>query len=380
MGRQYGRLLTGEIRRLNRDVRAAYDAYDIRLAGLSLREFSRRSFALYPARFKSFARGVSEGAGVRLDVVTENTEFFEYFAMWAGPDGASPVIAPAATDGAMPAATSAAPARSMTGACSAITAWGAYTRNGEVVMGRDYDFPNFYRAFDRYLAVVVLRPTDGSARTALITWAGSVGAISGFNDRGLVLENNDGSSYGDPDRHFLERVPFMVQLPLVLLDHKRAAGVDAAMHSYRGPYPLIWNFASPLGGHVYETTTHDVVRRDGPDGLVVGVNHFTDPSWPELPTRNPDAIAYSEFRQTNLETLAEAGKGEIGPARMRAIMDTLLDDGGATPADENIYRFVAVPHTLQWWIRVPEHVGWVHADLAKLFRASAPRLTELTPR
>ena len=43
------------------------------------------------------------------------------------------------------------------------------------------------------------------------------------------------------------------------------------------------------------------------------------------------------------------------------------------------YRFVAVPKTLQWWIRAPEHVDWVHVDLRRLFRASTPRLTVLTP-
>ena len=60
-------------------------------------------------------------------------------------------------------------------------------------------------------------------------------------------------------------------------------------------------------------------------------------------------------------------------------MDTLIEAGGATPKDTNIYRFVAVPQTLQWWIRVPEHVDWVHVDLRRLFRASTPRLTVLTP-
>lgn len=355
MGRQYGAMLSGDIRRLNRDVQRIYDELDIAIPGLSLRDFSTRSLDLYPIRFKNFARGVAEGAHVPLAVVAENTEFFEYFAAFIGPE----------SDAAA-------------GACSAISAWGPYAKGGTLVMGRDYDFPNFYRTFDRALAVVVLHPTDGSAATALLTWAGSVGAISGFSEHGFVLENNDGSSYGDPNRHFLTRTPFMVHLPQVLLDQTSTTGVDAAMRSYRGPYPLIWNLATREAGYVYETTTYEVKRRDGEDGLAVGVNHFVDPSWPLLPTRSVPAIEYSELRQGNLVALAEASKGEIGVARMKSIMDTMVEDGGATPKDENIYRFVAVPQTLQWWIRVPEHVDWVRVDLRRLFRASTPRLTVLT--
>ena len=356
MGRQYGALLSGDIRRLNRDVLRLYDHYGVAIPGVSLRKFSTRSLDLYPVRFKDFARGVAEGAHVRLAVVAENTEFFEYFAAFAGPR------ADAAAE-----------------ACSAISAWGPYTTDGTLVMGRDYDFPNFYRAFDRSLAVVVLHPVDGSSATALLTWAGSVGAISGFSEHGFVLENNDGSSYGDPNRYFLTRTPFMVHLPQVLLDQTSTAGLDAAMRSYRGPYPLIWNLATRKAGYVYETTTYEVKRRDGADGLVVGVNHFVDPSWPLLPTRDVAAIEDSELRSHNLVALAKASKGEIGAGRMKSIMDTLIEDGGPTPKDTNIYRFVAVPQTLQWWIRVPAHVGWVRVDLRRLFRASTPGLTILTP-
>ena len=143
--------------------------------------------------------------------------------------------------------------------------------------------------------------------------------------------------------------------------------------------PLIWNLATRKAAYVYETTTYEVKRRDGEGGLVVGVNHFVDPSWPLLPTRNAAAIADSELRHANLVALAEASKGAIDVGRMKAIVDTLVEDGGPTPKDTNIYRFVAVPQTLQWWIRVPEHVGWVHVDLRRRFRASAPRLSILTP-
>ena len=99
MGRQYGALLSADIRRLNRDVHRLYDEYGIAIPGLSLQKFSTRSLDLYPVRFKDFARGVAEGAHVPLAVVAENTEFFEYFAAFAGPQAEmaeqAPAVAPA---------------------------------------------------------------------------------------------------------------------------------------------------------------------------------------------------------------------------------------------------------------------------------------------
>jgi hypothetical protein len=338
-------------------VRRQYEAKGVAVEGASLRAFSRRSLDLYPARFRQLARGVAEGAGVDLDVIAENSEFFDYFA--------ASVPAPLPTGG-------------VTGSCSAISAWGPYTRSGEVVMGRDFDFPAFYKALDPYLVVVVLRPTDGWASAALLTWAGSVGAISGFSEHGLVLENNDASSYGDVHRYFGARTPFLAELPQLLVDNTSFAGLDAALRSYRGPYPLIWNLATPRAGYVYETTTYEVKRRGGADGLAVGVNHLADPSWPVLPTRIEDGIAYSELRHGNLLALAGKYKGGIDVSRMKAIVDTLLDDGGPTPPEVNIYRFVAVPGTLQWWVKAPDHVGWVHVDLAREFKAARPHEHVLT--
>lgn len=355
MGRQYGRLLAGRIRALNAAVHDLYGQNQIVIDDDPLPAFSRRMLALYPARLRLLAKGVAEGAHVSIGAVAENSEFFEYLAACV------PAPSP----------------QGLTGACSAISAWGPYTTDGRVVMGRDFDFPPFVRALDPYLVVVVLHPSDGSTPTALLTWAGAVGGISGFNASGLVLENNDASSYGDTDRYFGQRTPFLAELPQVLLDHTSLPGADAALRSYRGPYPLIWNLATPEAGYVYETTTHEVKRRGGADGLAVGVNHFVDPSWPVLPTRSEQGITYSELRHGNLLGLAAAYSGRIDAARMRAIVDTLVDDGGPTPEDENIYRYVALPGTLQWWIKAPDHVGWVHVDLARFFSARRAQLTVL---
>jgi hypothetical protein len=146
-------------------------------------------------------------------------------------------------------------------------------------------------------------------------------------------------------------------------------GLDSSLLSFRSHYPLIYNLASPSGAYVYETTTYAVRRREPEkEGLLVGVNHFVDPSWPTLPTRNQDAVKNSELRYNNLVALAEKNKGEINDVRMMSIMDVLIEDGGATPRDNNIYRFVAVPKIKRLWVKTPGYLGWTRIDLDALFR------------
>ncbi len=70
---------------------------------------------------------------------------------------------------------------------------------------------------------------------------------------------------------------------------------------------------------------------------------------------------------------------KMTPRTARSSWAATTTSSGATPKDENIYRFVASPRTLQWWIGVPEHVGWVHLDLARFFSGS-PGLTVPAPR
>jgi len=94
--------------------------------------------------------------------------------------------------------------------CSSIAVWGDYTGGGPLIMGRNFDFPAFYRNFNPYIVVVVFNPTDGSHSAATIAHAGQIGVIQAFNDAGLVLGNNDGSSYDDRQRYFGERIPFLI--------------------------------------------------------------------------------------------------------------------------------------------------------------------------
>jgi hypothetical protein len=79
MGRQYGALLSEEIRKMNQKVLRQYALNKVVIPGERLVSFSKRLFRLYPARFKEQARGISEGGNIDLDTLAINSEFFDYF-------------------------------------------------------------------------------------------------------------------------------------------------------------------------------------------------------------------------------------------------------------------------------------------------------------
>ncbi len=347
MGRQYGELLSNEIREMNREIIRQYALNKVIIPDETLEDFSRKLFSLYPARFKDLAGGITKGAGVDIDLLAVNSEFLDYYLKFASH---------LSTTGSTPAC------------CSAISTWGAYTVDGSPVMGRNFDFPAYYKEFSPYLIVVVFNPTDGSCPTALLTYAGQIGAIQAFNKAGIVLENNNGSTYGDRKRYFGTRIPFLVKLPEMLFDFTSLSDLDAAMRSNPTHHPLVYNLATSREAYVYEETTYAVKRRGAENGLLAGVNHFVDPSWPVLPTRDANGIKYSELRHNNLIALAEKYKGKIDDLRMMSIMDVSIEDGGAAPLDRNIYKFVAVPEAKRWWVKAPGRFEWTRIDLDLLFR------------
>lgn len=219
-----------------------------------------------------------------------------------------------------------------------------------------------------YLTLVVMNPTDGSCSAAMLRYAGQVGAIQAFNAAGLVLENNDGSSCGDSNRFFGARMPFMVKDLELLMDYTTLSGVDSAMKSIRGVYPLVYNIASPDQAYCYEAATYDVKSRSGEHaGVLIGVNHFVNTNWSPPPAQYETAVLESMSRYSNLVAHAEQYKGSIDASRMMAIFDTTVPNGGPTPTDSNIYRFVTVPQFSKFWFKAPTYSDWEEIDLSTLF-------------
>lgn len=348
MGRQYGGLLAKEIHGMYDVVTQQYAKHGIVNPQASLTDFSIRLFDLYPRRFKELAYGMAEAARIDMTQIAVLNEFFDYILL-------------------------ASSNTTLSGRCAAISAWGEYTSGAPLVMGRNFDFPAFFREFDPYITVVVYNPTDAVYAAAVITYPGQIGSIQAFNSQGIVLENNDGSSSGDPKRYFGRRIPNGIGDLEIMMNYGALSEVEAALFTRRLQYPLLFQAADSEQARVYEMTTDNAIKRDsGSDGLLISVNHFFSPEWPGVIQGKldlPDRIADSQERQRNLAALAESVKGSITADRMMRMLDITVSQGGATPEDRSIYQYVFVPQQQKLWLKARGYSEWTEIDLKKRFKS-----------
>jgi len=341
MGRQYGHLMSVQIKEMYNEVVNQYAKNKVACSDLDLEDFAIQLFRLYPRRFQELAEGMSETSAMDINKIAVLNEFFDYFLRCRPGSGDN-------------------------GHCSEISVWSRYSKDGKLVMGRNFDFPSFYRAFNKHIIIVAYNPSDASNSAAIITYPGQIGSIQVFNSRGLVLENNNGVASGDSERYFGKRIPFMIKDLGAMLDSSTVEGLDAALVTSRMQYPLIYNIAYPGGAFNYEMTTYDVKRRQEQDGLLIGTNHFISPGWSLPASEYLEAIKDSKERYDNLKNLAERNKGKIDASMMMDMMDVPQDKGGATPQDKNIYQFVALPVDLKIWVKALTYSNWTEVDLKPL--------------
>jgi len=76
--------------------------------------------------------------------------------------------------------------------CSQFSAWGHLTPGGEIVIGRNWDYPPIF-PFDTYMIVAVDPAEPGLQRTIDALWFGMIGAgFACLNESGVYISGNDG--------------------------------------------------------------------------------------------------------------------------------------------------------------------------------------------
>lgn len=76
--------------------------------------------------------------------------------------------------------------------CTSFAAWGNLTNDGELIIGRNFDF---YAGdeFSKEKIIAFVNPDDGQ-KFMMVTWGGMIGVVSGMNTKGLTITINAGSS------------------------------------------------------------------------------------------------------------------------------------------------------------------------------------------
>lgn len=336
MGRQYGALMSEELR----------DMYERGIVGKligengldmeTMRGRAGKFFANYPFKFKEVLRGMAETSDMTFDqlLLVNALELIAGEASFAH--------------------------------CTGIAVWGDYV-SGPLVYGRNYDYIPWFRDLSNNLTVAVYHPADGSLATASIGYAGEIFVVNGINEKGIFLELNNGMPSGGA-LWYDSRVPAVTELFQFLLDCETLDDVESCFQTTKSNFANIIGVADGQTARCYEWPVFEVKRRlsHSRPGLTVLSNHFTEFSW-GLPRPDDKTYWMTRTRRQNLLTLAKHLKGSIDNRTMMKMMDTRIDDLGAT-TDMTLYQLVAVPARFELWLKVPGVQEWTEIDMKELLK------------
>ena len=335
MGRQYGMLLKNELRDL---YNVAIEDFFIKKRGIAserMDTIARAVFDPYPRRYKEIIYGMAETSGLGLDkqVLLNAIEWYPKIGHLSY------------------------------GRCSGIAVWGPYTSGGPLVFGRNNDDDPLYKDFARFMVVAIFKPHDGSLPAAIINYAGAVYNPTGMNSEGLFVEMNAGPWMG----FSLDRISIFTRLFSFLQDYSSLPELDRAFKSTLANISSIVNVADRERAYSYESSLYDTRRMDPEkDGLLVATNHFIGPTW-NIAQMDDKVGERTMQRRRNLLALGEKHKGTFSPQVMMKVLDTTIDQGGAT-VEGTIYQAIAVPAQLRLWLKVPGLQDWTEIELGPLFR------------
>jgi predicted choloylglycine hydrolase len=175
IGKQHGTLLKPQIGALTErylGIFAGQYEHDLELA--------RRMEQHIPERFREELRGLGDASGIGYDHALVTACFLDLHKV---------------------------------AACSTFVVHGPSSRTGEIMFGRNLDFPSMNVAHHASL-IACVKPTGALKPTINITWPGFIGVLSGMNSDGLSLAMM--IIYGQTRHDHLKGVPFALHYRQVL--------------------------------------------------------------------------------------------------------------------------------------------------------------------
>jgi hypothetical protein len=335
MGRQYGALVSGALRGM---YERAIENKLINDGGKSreaIDAVAKSFYANFPYKLKEVLTGISETSGLELGkiLLLNAVEVLVAGELWSRAQ------------------------------CSGIAVWGEYS-SGSLIYGRNYDYFSWFRELGEYLTVAVFHPADGSLAVATIGYPGEIYVVTGINERGIFLELNNGEPSGGALQYH-NRVPAIAELFMFLLDSPDLDQLESFFHSTRSNFAYVVGAADDQTSRCFEWPVFDVKRRLSVrrPGLMVATNHFTEPSW-GLPKPDDKKFSRTRERRQNLLNLAEHFKGSIDIARMKKILDTHIEDLGAT-TDFTVYQTIVEPRSMTLSLKIPEMTEWTDIPIGE---------------
>ncbi|MGD9580707.1 MAG: C45 family autoproteolytic acyltransferase/hydrolase [Vampirovibrionia bacterium] len=332
MGVQYGLLQKHKIRNFYNDIVQSFKEAHIINSTQDLVNCANRLLKDYPPKYIKMLEGIALGSDMKVIDIAIINIFMEV----------------------------------LEAKCSCIVAGGEYTRDKTNIMGRNFDYPEFFKRFDDYLTVITLKPDDGSNPVALLTYTGQITAPQVFNSKGMVIEVNN-AMIGDNRERISDKPPFVLTNLDAMLKSSDLEELDKEIHLKGSSCPILFNVADADNAYCYEITTTDIKKRSPEkEGLLVSTNHFINNKWPESVREFLDYRYHSKLRRKNLLNIAQNNKGNITEQTVKDILDTTIENGGATFTDKTVFQFVFTPKTKQLEIKAPGYSDWTTIPLSEL--------------
>ncbi len=268
--------------------------------------------------------------------------------------------------------------------CSSFAVWGDNTDDGNLLIGRNFDF---YAGddFAKEKVIAFVAPDKGY-KFMSVTWGGMIGVVSGMNDQGLTVTINAGKS----------DIPLIAKTPISLVTREilqYAATIDEAIaiakkrEVFVSEAILIGSAkdgkavsieVSPKNFGVYEVSNSD---------KLICSNHFQSKAYADDSNNEKHkAESHSQYRYQRLEELLSE-KDKITPERAVAILrnkEGLKGDkigyGNEKALNQLLahHSIVFQPEQLKVWVSSnPYQLGeFVSYDLNKVFKKFDPPADE----
>jgi len=331
MGEDFGKLAWDQLNEIDQFISYTMGGDPDKIE--SIENLSKEIYRHYPYRFKEFFKGMESGSGIPLDrlLIINAVEYSE------------PLFQ-----------------------CSAAATWDQYTKDGSLIIGRNYDAVSYGPLFQD-VAVTVYHPSDGSIPSATVGYAGEIYAVNGFNAKGLFLELNNGTFSGSSEIDFSQNMA-TTKLLEILFDAENMDDIDAFFATTSCNLSFIIGVANAEEARSYEWCGAKAFRADtlSPYGKMIMTNHFVNPEW-NCCGGNPDEFFSSGQRRCYLDSVTTALKGQIDIAKMCEIMEHPLGEGGVKQLDNTLYQIVYQPSTMTLLIQVKDLCSWTEIDLKKYF-------------
>jgi len=289
-------------------------------------------------QFVGQAFAISEASGLSVDQI---------FDAFIAPD-AYMVLAQMSSQGQLPGSY-----KNLAGNCSSFSAWGDYTPDKQLIMGRNLDFP-ITGAFDRYPTVIYFEPTpDLGQKIMSVTSSGAhLPSLTGLNESGIYLA-----------AHTLPTTNVNVEGGLVF---STVMQVLLKAHTFDEAVAIFRANPLPVSGWIYDLISTKEIRvasvelnnstiaiRESTGGFHIQTNHGFDPNIVKQTLFvNHNVDEDSHARYDRVAQLIEQNHGTIDKFTIAKILGDQFDP--YLKAERGVGNTVAVHETVSSVITIPK--------------------------